>query len=59
VSSQLHFELAMVGSVLVLFSGLVGVTVFGDDALGPLGWLFLVIGALAVAGNLFIRQRLQ
>ena len=49
--------MAMGGSALVLFSGLVVLYAGGDSDLRPLGFLLIAIGALSLAVNAVMRDR--
>ena len=57
MSSGMGWVMGMIGSVLMLFAGVVCILLLGDSELQPLAWLFIVVGGLLLVANLAIRRR--
>ena len=57
MSSGMGWVLGMMGSVLMLFAGVVCILLLGDIELQPLAWMFIVVGGLLLVSNLAIRRR--
>ena len=58
MSSGMGWVMGMIGSVLMLFAGVVGILLLGGDSeLTPLAWLFIVVGGLLLVANLALRRR--
>ncbi len=57
MTSGMGWVMAMMGSVLMIFAGVVALLTLADSELRPLGWLFIVVGGLLMVANLAIRRR--
>jgi len=57
MSSGMGWVLGMMGSVLMLFAGVVCILLLDDSELQPLAWMFIVVGGLLLVANLAIRRR--
>jgi hypothetical protein len=57
MSSGMGWVMGMIGSVVMLFAGVVCILILGDSELAPLAWMFVVVGGLLLVANLAIRRR--
>ena len=57
MASGMGWVMGMIGSVVMLFAGVVCILLLGDSELQPLAWLFIVVGGLLLVANLAIRRR--
>ena len=57
MSSGMGWVMGMIGSVVMLFAGVVSILILGDSELQPLAWMFVVIGGLLFVTNLALRRR--
>ena len=58
MSSGMGWVMGMIGSVLMLFAGVVGILTLSDSELQPLAWMFIVVGGLLLVANLALRRRI-
>jgi len=57
MTSGMGWVMAMMGSVLMIFAGVIALLTLADSELQPLGWMFVVVGGLLLVANFAIRKR--
>jgi hypothetical protein len=57
MGSGMGWVMGMIGSVLMLFAGVVGILTLNDSELQPVAWMFIVVGGLLLVANLALRRR--
>ena len=58
MGSGMGWVMGMIGSVLMLFAGVVGILTLNDSELQPVAWMFIVVGGLLLVANLALRRRI-